>query len=464
MRAASGTGWVLLCPYAFEATWNGGPNLEDIAIRLDAVEDDAPAFVQSNLGDGLLTLYSGYQLHTSGANSLWVRGPSNWPKDGLYALEQIVDTSLPALVTINWTFTRPNQTVRFEAGEPFCALVPYPNQYAEQFECEVVELDDDGAVLEQALQQMIQAPDVQAIFQRLQQAAAPAEPWLTAGAPLETASRWAAQLSDPPPVSCICLTYGRPDLLEEAIYSFLQQDYPGPKELIVLNDYDQQVLEFEHPEVRVINVPKRFRTVGEKRNMAVVLASHDLLFVWDDDDICLPHRLAFSVAHFDHRRGFFKAGSAWLLDNRHLSGPYHNAFHGISCWSRKLFDAVRGYGAAGSGEDRVFEERLEQQFPGSTSAHDIRPEEIYYIYRWIGTGSYHLSAFGDYRPGMNIGHHEVEQFVHQRANRGEIRRGRIRLRPHWNTDYRQLVSSHIATLAEQQAHVQVREEMVPATE
>ena len=44
-----------------------------------------------------------------------------------------------------------------------------------------------------------------------------------------------------PPVSCFCLTYGRPRLLEEAIHSFLQQDYAGPKEMIVLNDYADQV-------------------------------------------------------------------------------------------------------------------------------------------------------------------------------------------------------------------------------
>ncbi|MEZ4657920.1 MAG: glycosyltransferase family A protein [Caldilineaceae bacterium] len=50
------------------------------------------------------------------------------------------------------------------------------------------------------------------------------------------------------PVSCICLTYGRPAVLEEAIYSFLQQDYQGPKELIVLNDYVDQTLYFDHPE------------------------------------------------------------------------------------------------------------------------------------------------------------------------------------------------------------------------
>ena len=47
-----------------------------------------------------------------------------------------------------------------------------------------------------------------------------------------------------PAVSCICLTYGRPHVLEEAIHSFLLQDYAGSKELIVLNDYAGQTLLF----------------------------------------------------------------------------------------------------------------------------------------------------------------------------------------------------------------------------
>jgi GT2 family glycosyltransferase len=70
-------------------------------------------------------------------------------------------------------------------------------------------------------------------------------------------------MSFQPAVSCICLTYGRPEVLEEAVCSFLQQDYAGRKELIVLNDYADQSLTLDHAEVQVINVNKRFRTVGE---------------------------------------------------------------------------------------------------------------------------------------------------------------------------------------------------------
>jgi hypothetical protein len=95
---AAQQGWNLLCPLAFATTWNGGSRPEDIEIRLEGASVDgassAPAFVQSNLGEGLLTFYPGYQFKTEGAYVLWLRGPVNAPKDGLYPLESMVDASL----------------------------------------------------------------------------------------------------------------------------------------------------------------------------------------------------------------------------------------------------------------------------------------------------------------------------------------------------------------------------------
>ncbi|MFL6194255.1 MAG: glycosyltransferase [Thermoanaerobaculia bacterium] len=244
-----------------------------------------------------------------------------------------------------------------------------------------------------------------------------------------------ARIEPQPAVSCICLTYARPALLEEAIHSFLQQDYRGTKELIVVNDYTEQILELDHPEVLVVNLPKRLRTVGEKMNLAVALAAHDVLFVWDDDDIYLPHRLGFSVAKLVARPGFFKPGKAWMWSNGRLEGPVRNLFHVGSCWTRQWFDEVSGYPAEGTGYDLVFEQRLAERFKGAMTVYDIRPEDIYYIYRWGGTGSYHMSGFGSYEPGANVGHQKVEEHVHRSARRGELARGRIRLVPRWQHDY-----------------------------
>jgi Core-2/I-Branching enzyme/Glycosyl transferase family 2 len=251
-----------------------------------------------------------------------------------------------------------------------------------------------------------------------------------------------------PAVSCFCLTYARPRVLEEAIHSFLQQDYAGPKEMIVLNDYADQTLVFDHPEVRVINVPRRFRSLGEKLNAAVALASHDLLFAWDDDDIYLPHRLSFSVARFEPRKGFFKAESAWVWNDQALSGPMQNIFHAGSCWSRGLFDAVRGYPAEGSGCDQIFEARLAAAFPGSIAPWAVTPSEIYYVYRWAGTGSYHLSVQGGAQIERSRKYAEVAAYVEQRAAAGEIPRGQIALQPCWRADYRQLAAVQMASLAE----------------
>jgi glycosyltransferase involved in cell wall biosynthesis len=431
LNSANAKGWNLLCPCAFEATWNGGASAEDIDIRLDEIQADAPGFVQSQLGGGLLTFHSGYQFKTEGKTALWVRGPINLPRDGLYPLERLVDTSLlPCTVSIQWQFTRANQTVRFEAGEPFCTIVPYPKGYieTEPFESEVVGIADDDEAYEQELQRMIQNPAVQSVFRRLEstgeQAAVPGD--IEEGRTEDITY---------PPVSCICPTYGRVELLEEAIYSFLQQDYPGPKELIVLNDYEPQTLEFDHPEVCIVNLAQRFKSIGEKYEAAVALCSHTLIFVWHDDDIYLPHRLSFSVANFDQTKGFFKANSAWFWNDGQVSGPERNVFHGGSCWTRDLFAQVQGYPHLNTGYDIGFEQLCEEARPGSIRVHPARPEEVYYVYRWSGTDSYHLSALSQ----NGQADQEVLAFVQKRAQWGLIKQGQIALKPHWRTDYSLLV-------------------------
>ena len=42
---------------------------------------------------------------------------------------------------------------------------------------------------------------------------------------------------------------------------------------------------------RLLSIPTRFRSLGEKRNACAALASHDVdgFLVADDDDIYLPH-------------------------------------------------------------------------------------------------------------------------------------------------------------------------------
>jgi hypothetical protein len=258
-----------------------------------------------------------------------------------------------------------------------------------------------------------------------------------------------AKKSKLPGVSCICPTYGRVDLLEEAIYSFITQDYQGPRELVILNDYEQQTPVYDHPQVRIINFPKRMRTLGEKYKAAVGLCTYDLIFVWHDDDIYLPHHLTYAVKrHYEHRpnlkpkinKSYFRADKAWVWDGQQMSGPVPGRFHGGSSWSRKQFASVRGYAHINAGYDEEIETQFEKD-PRPIIIDDIAPRDIYYIYRQGGTGSYHLSDFAREEGGDE--YNSVAAFVQRQAEQGEIRLGHIELEPRWQTDYTALVRDHL---------------------
>ena len=249
-----------------------------------------------------------------------------------------------------------------------------------------------------------------------------------------------------PAISCMCLTFGRPrQLLEEAVQSFLQQDYPGEKELLILNDFSDQTIRFAHHQVTVVNVPVRFRSVGEKRNAAAALCRYDLLAVWDDDDIYLPHRLSFSVSKYDERKRFFRPTRAFVLNNGVISGPKTNLFHSSGMWHRSLFDDVGGYRHMGSGQDGEIEGRFLRLIGPGKNYDEITPNEIFYLYRWSGTQSYHLSAFGKDGTGKS-GSERVMDLVVNGLKDGRIELGEIALSPHWRVDYARLIREHIATL------------------
>jgi glycosyltransferase involved in cell wall biosynthesis len=234
-------------------------------------------------------------------------------------------------------------------------------------------------------------------------------------------------------VSAVCITYGRPNLLEEAIECFLRQTFQGDSELVILNDMASQELFYEHPKVRIINSPVRFRTIGEKRNACASLSRGDILFPWDDDDIHLPHRIEFSLEKMGDR-DFFNPRKAcvWMADG--IKKPEGNGFPSIACYTRSLFDSVRGYAHINSGQDSELEARFKEKTNITTTK--ILDDEVYYLYRWSHTGSYHLSAYGqDSKTGRN-GMQSCDNFL---SSKKEMPNGRIELNPHWKQDYPSII-------------------------
>ena len=223
-------------------------------------------------------------------------------------------------------------------------------------------------------------------------------------------------LSNLPPVSCICLNTGYPGRLEEAIHSFLQQDYDGQKELIVLNDNPAQMLAFDHPEVKIVNLPQQIQFGCKKWNAAVTYCTHDLILVWNAADISLPHRVSVSVKKIAKADDYlhFMPSTIFIWENERVSGPYHNLFHQGSCWSRRLFDQVGGFRKV----DRtsvIFKPLLRTTEQPRYDA--LRADEIFYIFR-----------------GLN--------YV---TNKPHPPSGEIQLSPHWQVDYSKLVQDHLAS-------------------
>jgi hypothetical protein len=140
---ANTTGWEILCPCDFTATWNGGPLMGDIRIDVDDEFKKLDRLATSHFTRGVLTFHTGYLFRTEPGWDLWVGGPPNLIKDGLQPLTGIVETDwLPFPFTMNWHFTRPGM-VSFKKGEPFCFIMPVPHASVDQFEPIVKSLRDE---------------------------------------------------------------------------------------------------------------------------------------------------------------------------------------------------------------------------------------------------------------------------------------------------------------------------------
>ncbi len=141
---ANTTGWEILCPTDFTVVWNGGPGKNDLQITCDA----DPAYnlehiVQSHFTHGVLTFHTGYMFRTPPGYSIWAQGPPNHVKDGIQALQGLVETDwLPFPFTMNWRMTRPGM-ISFAKGEPFCFFNVVQNQSQDEIQPVIKSLESD---------------------------------------------------------------------------------------------------------------------------------------------------------------------------------------------------------------------------------------------------------------------------------------------------------------------------------
>ncbi len=141
LNIANQHGWFITCPCDFEVYWYGGSQLSDIEIRFDGPKDWS---VTSHFGYGVLTFGMSYLFRTPPGINLWVKGPSNMPRDGIQPLEGIVETDwASSTFTMNWKVTRAFEWIRFRKGEPICMLVPIPRGLLEGLQTAIQPVEDN---------------------------------------------------------------------------------------------------------------------------------------------------------------------------------------------------------------------------------------------------------------------------------------------------------------------------------
>jgi len=134
-------------------------------------------------------------------------------------------------------------------------------------------------------------------------------------------------------ISCVVTTRNRPEYLEEAVQSLVEQEDPGDYEILIVDDasddgatWDMALdLAERHKQVAAMRLVTR-RGPGGARNEGNRVARGQIIVVQDSDDISTPLRVR-AIREFFNKNPrtdvFFSGG--WRTDKNLENREYHSA-------------------------------------------------------------------------------------------------------------------------------------------
>jgi hypothetical protein len=243
-----------------------------------------------------------------------------------------------------------------------------------------------------------------------------------------------------PFISCKVITYARTSLLEEAIQSFLIQEYPGKKELIIVNDYPLQKLVYDHPEIKIYNLDETFSTIGEKENYAIERCSGELIAVWDDDDVALSNHLSNIAKYWREDANLLHWQNGVFYNEPNITKLMALGNSGI-VYSKKAWETIGKSPIENAGGDMTLVVAIHNLGRDKVVLADPPNEECSWFYMWGGRG-YHQSGMGTDtadRPNVIQRH---SSYIENLRGKGLIPTGEIVLNPHWKKDYAQMLKDY----------------------
>lgn len=175
---ANQNGWFILNTHHIRCMWNGGPRETDLSVINRGGPEGTPCPAVSHFGHGVLTFNLNYLFRTTEGYNLWARGPANFPRDGICALEGVVETDWAvATFTMNWKLTAINHPIDFAPGEPICHIAPIKRGEVESFQPRVRDITTQPELAKAFekwsqsrthFNQQLQVPDSEAVHEQWQ--------------------------------------------------------------------------------------------------------------------------------------------------------------------------------------------------------------------------------------------------------------------------------------------------------
>lgn len=226
------------------------------------------------------------------------------------------------------------------------------------------------------------------------------------------------------PVSVLTLTYQRHHLLEEAIQSFLLQENFESSEMVVVNDSPDVKYIFDHPKVRIINLDKRFDSLGEKLEWGYKQCKNEYIYRLDDDDLLAEDALSIAAHAIypivfnideDYKYDVYRSQYFYFFSDNKYEG-YTGSTNNGNIYSKDYLDRII-FPKTSFGED------VDITFGHNPSIYTINLPTM--IYRW-GMNTYHVSGMGD------ISNEDMREWTDSLVQKEE---GEIVLQPHFKEDY-----------------------------
>lgn len=225
-------------------------------------------------------------------------------------------------------------------------------------------------------------------------------------------------------ISVLTLTYRRHRILEEAIESYLRQDFSGESEMVIINDCETVRYEYFHPCIKIINLDKRFSSLGKKLEYGFFQCKYDYIYRLDDDDLLTPWALSDVSDDIEKNPGYdiYRNKESYFFEHNVNKGIKRNVNSG-NVFKKDYLSGI-DFPDMSFGEDRVL------LWDNNAKIYTSHNERKTMIYRW-GMQTYHISGLGDISAEKS---NEIVENMTSSISKNE-EDGVIRLSPHFENNY-----------------------------